>query len=603
MEIEDIKKYQLDGYFTLNEDGEEPEDFAKIKLIEFCAQDIQTIIRYGIPELLARIKKEDDELLMAKYSEKYHITPEDFLVRFEFENNKENGFDYDDIYSWSYSVNIKGVTSPNLDDKSLEDYKDVTDYLFENDDHLLKHCIRIIRIMNSDKPQKEWEELNSFLKDIIKQNKLPRNQRTYKDSTLSHILYEMSAASSFNIKTNDEFNSFYHTNVERLAKQGNYTCMRLLGYNYYEGDGGFPLDPKQSLYWLEKAYQISQDPDLARTIGYIYYYGRTTDGVPQGDKAFQYFAIGHFAGGYYEATYKLADCYLKGYGTPVNEQAAFNLVSSIFKATQDNYLSGEDSKFADVALRIGSYFKDGVYVDKDLIIAQGCLLQARDAIKTRLENMEYVGDRSVALSISKALNEVEKELDIKDRTIVDNGYELFDLNNAFKDYEIRLKKLADNSIEITIKSKKEDTKYIMPIWENLSYTERAQSIKIVLKNHYVNDEQFKEFYDKKWQAIDFYGNEIYLSRSKDDFVMLRADHIIYVPQKIKKLGKDYKMVSVEFYPGSKQYDYYCEFDTKVGDIVKVYSNGEKKEVRIVSIKNVYEDQLPLPLQKLSKVYR
>ena len=63
------------------------------------------------------------------------------------------------------------------------------------------------------------------------------------------------------------------------------------------------------------------------------------------------------------------------------------------------------------------------------------------------------------------------------------------------------------------------------------------------------------------------------------------------------------MVSVEFYPGSKQYNYYCEFGTKVGDIVKVYSNGEKKEVRIVSIKNVYEDQLPLPLQKLSKVYR
>lgn len=143
----------------------------------------------------------------------------------------------------------------------------------------------------------------------------------------------------------------------------------------------------------------------------------------------------------------------------------------------------------------------------------------------------------------------------------------------------------------------------MPIWEKLSYTERAESIKIVLKNHYVNDEQFKEFYDKKWRAIDFYGNEIYLSRSKDDFVMLRADHIIYVPQKIKKIRKDYKMVSVEFYPGSKQYNYYCEFGTKVGDIVKVYSNGEKKEVRIVSIKNVYEDQLPLPLQKLSKVYR
>lgn len=603
MKKEDIKKYQLDGYFTLNKDGEGLEDFTKTKLIDFCAQDIQTIIRYGMPEFLARIKKEDDELLMAKYSEKYHIAPEDFLVRFEFENNNENGFDYDSIYSWSYSVNIKGVTSPNLDDKSLGDYKDVTDYLFENDDHLLKHCIRKIRIMNSDKPQKEWEELNSFLKDIIEQNKLPRNQRTYKDTTLSQILYEMSAASTFNIKTSDEFNSFYHINVEKLAKQGDYTCMRLLGYNYYEGDGGFPLDPKQSLYWLEKAYQISQDPDLARTIGYIYYYGRTTNGVPQGDKAFQYFAIGHFAGGYYEATYKLADCYLKGYGTPVNKQAAFNLASSIFKETQDNYLSGEDSKFADVALRIGSYFKDGVHVDKDLSVAQGVLLQARDAIKTRLENMEYVGDRSVALSISKTLNDVEKELNIKDRVIVDNGYELIGLNDAFKDREIRLKKLSDDSIEVIVKPKKEDPKYIMPVWESLSYAERAESIKIVLKDLYITDEDFKEHYDKKWETIDFYGNEIYLSKGKDDWVMLRAEHIIYIPQKIKNLAKDYKIVSVEFYPGSKQYDYYCEFDIKVGDIVKVYSNGEKKEVRIVSIKNVYEDQLPLPLQKLSKIYR
>ena len=90
MKKEDIKEYQLDGYFTLNEDGEGLEHFTKIKLIEFCAQDIQTIIRYGMPELLARIKKDDDELLMAKYSEKYHITPEDFLVRFEFDNNNEN---------------------------------------------------------------------------------------------------------------------------------------------------------------------------------------------------------------------------------------------------------------------------------------------------------------------------------------------------------------------------------------------------------------------------------------------------------------------------------------------------------------------------------
>lgn len=57
MKIEEIKEYQLDGYFTLNEDDRELADYNKIKLVEFNAQDIQTNIRYGIPELLARIKK------------------------------------------------------------------------------------------------------------------------------------------------------------------------------------------------------------------------------------------------------------------------------------------------------------------------------------------------------------------------------------------------------------------------------------------------------------------------------------------------------------------------------------------------------------------
>ncbi len=603
MKKEDIKKYKADGYFAAFNEDKTIEDYTRVKLVDFYAQDIQSQIRFGFAEPLVKIQKDENELLMIKYTEKYHITPEDFLARFEYENSNEDGFDYDRIYSWSYSVGIDGVTSPKLDDKALEDYSDVGDYLFENDDHLLKHCIRKIRIMDPGDPQKEWEELCSFLNDIAEQNKLPRNQRKYKDSTLSQIIFEMSAALSFNIETNAEFQSFYHNNVEKLAKQGDYKCMRLLGYNYYEGDGGFPLDPKQSLYWLEKAYDISQDPDLARTIGYIYYYGRTTDGVPQGDKAFQYFAIGHFAGGYYEATYKLADCYLKGYGTPINKQAAFNLVRGIYGETRHHYLSGDDSKFADVALRLGSYFKDGVFVKKDLAKAQIYLLEARDAIKTRLEHMEYLGDRGVALSISKTLNEVEKELDIKDRVILDGGYDLPDTSEGYKKLNIKLKMLDSGDIELTIKPRKDDTEYMESLWECISYCERAKSLKLILKDHFIGQEEFKEHYDKKWSSIEIFNKEIYFANSEEDWAGMRAEHIIFIPQMIKTLEKVFKIATVEFYPGSKQYDYYCDFEAKVGDIVKVYSNREKKEVRIVSIKEVYEDQLPLPLSKMSKLYK
>ena len=64
---------------------------------------------------------------------------------------------------------------------------------------------------------------------------------------------------------------------------------------------------------------------------------------------------------------------------------------------------------ADVALRLGNYYKDGIYVDKNLYEAQLYYLEAKTAIKKRLEHMEYVGDRSVAMAISNNLEEVEKE--------------------------------------------------------------------------------------------------------------------------------------------------------------------------------------------------
>ncbi len=603
MKKEDIERYLKNGYCLLKEDDKAIEDYDKVKLVEFDAKKIQENIRYGVHELITKIKKKDNELLLAKYCEKYHITPEDILRRFELENAKEDGFDYDDIYAWSYSVNIEGIISPDLSEKSLQDYTDVTDYLFENNDHLVRHCIRRIRSMDSDKPQKEWEKLNSFLKDVIEQNKLPRNLRKYKDSTLSEFVLAMQSASYFDIETDMDFKSFYCKNVESLANKGDCACMRLLGYNYYEGDGGFPLDPKLSLYWLEKAYNVSQDPEIARTIGYIYYYGRTTNGIPQGDKAFQYFAIGHFAGGYFEATYKLADCYLKGYGTPINQQAAFNLVSSIYGETRTYYLLGDDNKFADVALRLGSYYKGGVFVEKDLAKAQTYLLEARDAIKTRLSHFDYVGDKSVALGISKTLSAVENEIGIKDRVIVGKGYDLPDTKEGFANLSIKLKMPEEGVIEIIIKTKKEDTKYMFSLWECISYCERAESMKIILKGVFLTKEEFETAFNKKWNTIEFYGREVYFYGNEDSWAMTRAEHIIFIPKKIKKLGKDYKIATVEFYPDSKQYDYYCDFDAEVGNEVFVYSNGEKKMVRVVSVRDVYEDQLPLPLDKFSKIFR
>lgn len=84
-----------------------------------------------------------------------------------------------------------------------------------------------------------------------------------------------------------------------------------------------------------------------------------------------------FAGGYFEATYKLADCFLRGYGTIKSPIAAFKIVDSIIDENRRNYLESDDSKYADVALRKGSYYLNGTGCDIDYQKALFYLLGAR----------------------------------------------------------------------------------------------------------------------------------------------------------------------------------------------------------------------------------
>ena len=78
--------------------------------------------------------------------------------------------------------------------------------------------------------------------------------------------------------------------------------------------------------------------------------------------------------------------------------------------------------------------------------------------------------------------------------------------------------------------------------------------------------------------------------------------LIFCPQTIKDISKKHIIVSVEFYPGSKLYDYLCnDDDVKIDDIKTIVSRGETKQVRVKKIKYLYEDQLPLPYDKMAKI--
>ena len=81
------------------------------------------------------------------------------------------------------------------------------------------------------------------------------------------------------------------------------------------------------------------------------------------------------------------------------------------------------------------------------------------------------------------------------------------------------------------------------------------------------------------------------------------EKVIYFPTSLKTLEKKYTIVEVEFETNGKLYEYLCDSsDVKPGDSLYVNTNPRKRVI-IHSVRQVYEDQLPLPLSRMGKAQK
>ena len=97
---------------------------------------------------------------------------------------------------------------------------------------------------------------------------------------------------------------------------------------------------------------------LANTLGYIAYYGRCEDGIPDYETAYKYFSFAAF-NGVYEAQYKIADMFQKGNGVTRSPETAQGMIQRLYNENLRYIQRGIfASKFADVALRMGGLFAD-----------------------------------------------------------------------------------------------------------------------------------------------------------------------------------------------------------------------------------------------------
>ena len=175
---------------------------------------------------------------------------------------------------------------------------------------------------------------------------------------------------------------------------------------YGKGHAGFDEDWVTSRDCLLRLMEIAPDPFYMNTLGYIAYYGRTNGGEPEYEDAFHYFSYGA-AAGVVESRYKMADMLIAGKGTWKNPTLGAVMISELYYMFRKNVLINEfDSKFADLALRMGGLYERGIGVARDLDRAYEHYLEARYAIDKRLEVADWYGDSTVKANVEKAIERV-----------------------------------------------------------------------------------------------------------------------------------------------------------------------------------------------------
>ena len=294
-------------------------------------------------------------------------------------------------------------------------------------------------------PTKSLEDLIAEIESFKKEEGKPLCERTFTTQEMEDFLavWDMDKVER---EATPEIRALYVRFVNALADAGDPAGLYQKAYACYgNGSAGFSQDWAASRDCLLKLEKIAPDPGYANTLGYIYYYGRTTDGVPDYQEAFKWFSIGA-AGGIIESRYKLADMFVRGRACPKDPQTAHSIVAELFNDSAIPFSHGQaETKFADVCLREAGLLCDGTgciaYPDDAYALA----LLAKCAIRMRRLAADWYGDASVERNIDDMISELQpktayaeaqEEIEFDERRIPELlSFALMDGRHVAADYE------------------------------------------------------------------------------------------------------------------------------------------------------------------------
>lgn len=234
----------------------------------------------------------------------------------------------------------------------------------------------------------------------------------------------------------------YISIINEECEKENIDAMRIKGYSCYGGNDLYECDWEESRKLITRLFEITEYPQYANTLGYIYYYGRCNDGVPEYEKAFQYYSIGA-AYDLFESMYKLADMFKGGKGCIKSQRTSDHIIEKLYPDVRLRFLNGSDAKFADIALRKAAISQRY----EDYSTAYKYYLEADCAIKKRLAKSDFFGNVKVQENITKSLDEVKGLMSdgfFVDELEITHPYYLFELLDGKHELKIVIKEIGDN---------------------------------------------------------------------------------------------------------------------------------------------------------------
>lgn len=400
--------------------------------------------------------------------------------------------------------------------------------------------------------------------------------------------------------------------IEELIPKDNVTALRTKGYACYGGSRLYDCDWYVSRDCMERLFELTDDAGYANTLGYIYYYGRCTHGTPEYEIALKYFMIAA-ANGYYESAYKLADMYVHGYGTKKSLKTARVLYSMVYDDTRSRFLRGENSNFADAALRMGNVFAKGIGEEQSDSVAYKYYLEALYAAKLRLKDSDFFGDSNVVIHCEKALEDTRKKLDDSIfKEYIEYRYPFIfallcadncrcTLSVSRKDdgwFEVTAKRCPTRSVP--------EPESILLTLPALSYCQRTDQISLLTDpsaEFFFTDyrDQMKfDFcdYDPVHNRYEFFNDDEMIAYVKAE------EWRFYGQTPVQKQGKQYCIVSIRFHENGRIYDYLSDItDISAGDHVIVEGYDGETEVTVADVKIRYESELSLPPERYRKIVR